>query len=111
MRQGVVEHLKARKNLDLDLSAMQVEVTAVSFRENEADATISFVPKGASPAQGMSMKYTLVRNGSAWQVKQKAEATGNPHSGGPAAPPAALPGGTALPPGHPPMPSAGDAKK
>jgi hypothetical protein len=111
VRQGVVDHLKARKNLDLDLSSMQVEVTAVSFRENEADATISFVPKGGSPAQGMSMKYTLVRNGAAWQVKQKAEATNNPHSGGSTAPPAEVPGGATLPPGHPPMPSTEGAKK
>ena len=109
VRQGVVNHLQARKNLDLDLSSMQVEVTAVTFRENEADATVSFVPKGGSPAAGMSMKYTLVRNGAAWEVKQKAEATNNPHSGGAVAPPPVEPGATTLPPGHPPMPSTGGA--
>lgn len=111
VRQSVVDHLKARKNLDLDLSSMQVDVTAVTFRENEAEATVSFVPKGASPAQGMSMKYTLVRSGDAWQVKQKAEATNDPHSGGAVAPPAGAPGGAVLPPGHPPMPPAGGEKK
>lgn len=125
VRQGVVDHLKARKNLDLDLSSMQLEVTAVTFRENEADAEVSFVPKGGTAAQGMSMKYTLERKGDAWAVKQKAEATNNPHSGGAMAPPAGMPGampgampggmpgaggaggGTQLPPGHPPMPPMG----
>jgi len=119
VRQGVVDHLKARKNLDLDLSSMQLEVTAVTFRENEADATVSFVPKGASASQGMSMKYTLVRSGDVWQVKQKAETTNSPHSGGAvanphgaeSAQPGAAPAGSALPPGHPPMPSTGGEKK
>ncbi|MEP7367772.1 MAG: hypothetical protein ABI972_31310 [Acidobacteriota bacterium] len=111
VRQGVVEHLKARKNLDLDLTSMQLEVTAVTFRENEADATVSFVPKGASASQGMSMKYTLVREGSVWKVKQKAESTNNPHSGGMSAPPMSPPEGSALPPGHPPMPPTGGARK
>jgi hypothetical protein len=116
VRQGVVDHLKARKNLDLDLSSMQLEVTAVTFRENEADAEVSFVPKGGTAAQGMTMKYTLERKGDAWAVKQKSEATNNPHSGGAMAPPAGMPGATpggmpgagggmSLPPGHPPMPS------
>ena len=111
VRQGIVDHLKARKNLDLDLSSMQVEITGLMFRENEADATVSFVPKGASPAQGMSMKYTLVREGDAWKVKQKAESTNNPHTGGAMAPPAGGAGGLNLPPGHPPMPSTGGSKK
>jgi hypothetical protein len=111
VRQGIVDHLKARKNLDLDLSSMQLEITALTFRENEAEATVSFVPNGAAPSQGMSMKYTLVREGSAWKVKQKAEATNNPHTGGGAAVPGMPPGGAVLPPGHPPMPESGGAKK
>jgi hypothetical protein len=98
VRQGVIDHLKARKNLDLDMSAMQVDVSSVTFRENEADATVSFVPKGGSPSQGMTMKYTLERAGSGWKVKQKAEATNSPHSDGGAAPPTGE-----MPPGHPPI--------
>lgn len=99
VRQGVIDHLQARKNLDLDMSAMQVEVSSVTFRENEADATVSFVPKGGSPSQGMTMKYTLERAGDGWKVKQKAETSNNPHSGGGAMPP---PSGE-MPPGHPPI--------
>ncbi len=100
---------------------MQLEVTSVIFRDNEAEATVSFVPKGAAPSQGMSMKYTLVREGDSWKVKQKAEATNSPHSGGAVSnpheggmgtlPPPAGGGGAELPPGHPPMPSTGGAKK
>lgn len=121
VRQGVVDHLKARKNLDLDLSSMQLEVTSVIFRDKEADATVSFVPKGAAPSQGMSMKYTLVREGGSWKVKQKSETTNNPHSGGAVTnpheggmgtvPPPGAGGGAELPPGHPPMPSTGGGKK
>ena len=100
VRLGVVEHLQSRKNLDLNLSAMQVEVTAVTFRENEADASVSFVPKGGNASQGMSMKYTLVRDGATWKVKQKAESTNNPHSSGTPAPSGAA---GEMPPGHPPI--------
>jgi len=92
VRQGIIDHLSARKGLDLDMSAMDVDVTSVAFRENEADATVSFRPKGAKGG-GMQMKYTLERKGNLWAVKSKAEAGGSPHGGG----------GGDLPPGHPPM--------
>jgi len=100
IRQGVIDHLSARKGLDLDLSAMEVEVSSVSFRENEADATVSFKPKGGEGG-GMQMKYTLERKADKWAVKTKAEAGGSPHGmsdphGG------AAPGGE-LPQGHPPV--------
>jgi len=93
VREGVVEYLQARKNLDLDMSAMQVDVSAVTFREKEAEATVTFVPKGGSASQGMTMKYQLEREGGKWKVKQKAE----PGGGGHGAPPAGMP------PGHPPV--------
>ncbi len=95
IRQGVLDHLSSRKGLDLDLKAMDVEVTNVSFRATEADATVSFRPKGSSGAAVMEMKYTLTRKGDQWAVKSKAEAGANPHT----AP--AEQGG--LPPSHPPM--------
>lgn len=98
VREGVVEYLRARKNLDLDMSAMQLDVSAVTFREKEAEATVTFVPKGGSASQGMTMKYQLERDGDKWKVKQKAEPAGAGH----AVPPADMP------PGHPPV---GDGKK
>jgi hypothetical protein len=102
VRKGVVEHLSNRKNLDLDLSAIDLEITSVAFRENEADATVSFRPKGApASSAGMQMKYTLERSGNEWKVKSKAEVGGDPHGapnphGGGDAP-------SSLPPGHPPL--------
>ncbi len=96
IRQGVIEHLSGRAGLDV--KAMQVDVTSVTFRENEADAVVSFRPKGVSdPGAGMQMQYTLEKKGDRWVVKGKRESGTSPHGGAPA-----TPGGT-LPPGHPPM--------
>ena len=93
VRQAVLEHLSSRKGLDLNMGAMDLEVGDVSFRADEADATVSFRVKG-SQTSAMTMKYLLVREGSQWKVKPKADgAPGNPH--GVAAP-------VELPPGHPP---------
>ena len=75
---------------------MDLDVSDVSFRTGEADATVSFRAKGSQTA-AMTIKYGLVREGSGWKVKPKAAAEGggaNPHGGG----------GMALPPGHAPVP-------
>lgn len=105
VRQGVIDHLSGRAGLDL--GSMNIEVTSVTFRGDEADATVSFQAKGANdPASGMQMQYTLERKGNRWAVKAKAGAGGgmhgeggmmpeNPHGAGEA------PSGD-LPPGHPP---------
>lgn len=120
VRQGVIDYLAARTNLNM--SSMDVNVTAVTFKGNEADATVSFAPRGAAAAgQGMSMRYTLERQGSRWVVKGRGDSgdhgrgmgadPANPHS---AMPP--MPGGSGaspsgdLPPGHPPVPGP-DKKK
>lgn len=94
VRQGVIDHLSSRPGLTIDLNAMNIEVTSVSFRQNEADATVSFRPKGGSAGAGMEMRYTLERKGDRWAVKGKAEAAGAPHGSG-------MGGG--MPSGHPPM--------
>lgn len=117
VRQGVIDHLGARKGLDLDLSSMDVDVSSVTFRSNEADAVVSFKPRGSSGAGGMQMNYTLERDGNRWKVKSKAESGANPH--GAAAEGAANPHGggapatgSQMPPDHPPvqMPKPGSAK-
>ena len=98
VRQGVITHLA--NNSGLDLSSMDIEVASVVFRENEADATVSFRPKGSTdPSAGMQMNYTLERQGDRWVVKSKAEG-GSPHSGG-------MTGGGEMPQGHPPMGGSG----
>lgn len=105
VRQGVIEYLSKRANLNV--SGMNVVVTSLIFRQNEADAVVSITAKGAAAGQGMSMRYTLERQGAQWVVKNKAEAGGSPHSAGGANPHgrAAPEMGGALPPGHPPVDS------
>ena len=98
VKQGVVDHLSSRT--DLNMSQMQVVVTAVSFRENEADATVSFRPKGGGASSGIEMKYTLERKDNRWVVKGKAS---SPHG---QMPPPGMQNpvpGQSMPPGHPPM--------
>jgi hypothetical protein len=100
--QGVMEHLT--KNTGLDLTSMDVEITSLSFRGGEADALVSFRPKGSGDP-GMQMKYTLESKDAKWAVKGRAESGSSPHSGTPAAP------GGQLPAGHPPInPPSGQTK-
>lgn len=99
VRQAIVEHLG--KNSGLDLSAMDMDVTKVDFQGEQATAMVSFKPK-ASPDAGMSMNYTLKREGSKWAVQK---AAGGGHGGAlnePSQSVAPAPGGN-LPPGHPPV--------
>lgn len=97
VRQGILDYLAKRP----DLVAMDVNVASVAFRKDEADATVYFRAKDGPPESGMQMKYILERKGNQWVVKGRASSGGtasNPHE-------AAAPGTSALPPGHPPVPS------
>ena len=99
VRKAVLAHLSSRQGLDLNMEAMDLDVGDVSFRTDEADATVSFRAKGSQTA-AMTIKYSLVRDGRGWKVKPKAAAEGggaNPHGGGGG-------GGMELPPGHAPVP-------
>jgi hypothetical protein len=87
---ALVEHLS--KVSGLNMSQMKMDVGSVAFRENEVDATVTFVPNGMDPSQGMQMVYTLERKGDTWAVKSK---RGGMHDT--TAPP------TAMPPAHPPV--------
>ena len=105
IRKGVMEYLAKRSSVNLE--TMQVEVASVNFRENEADAVVSFKPKGSNdPASGMKMSYTLERKGDQWVVKGRSgKGGGSPHGEG-----AGMPGGMGamgggeMPPAHPPIP-------
>jgi hypothetical protein len=101
VRQGVIDYLSKRANLNV--AAMNVVVTSLIVRQNEADAVVSITAKGANAGSGMSMKYSLARQGDRWVVKDKAEAGGSPHSAAGANPHGgtAPPMGGTLPPGHP----------
>jgi hypothetical protein len=109
VRQGVLAYLSKRS----DLLSMDVSVTNVIYRDNEATATVHLQAKGSSaPGSGMDMRYVLERKGNNWVVKGRAG--GEAHGQGMAAPPGAPPDGSpgsigampqTLPPGHPAIPN------
>jgi hypothetical protein len=113
VRQAVIDYLNQRS--DLNMSQMTVDVTSVSFRENEADATVSIRLKGGSAEQGMGMRYTLERKGDRWEVKGKSGTGGAPAHGSEMEGMPGGPGSGGMPPGHPPMggqpPKQGEPKK
>ncbi|HVT95561.1 MAG TPA: hypothetical protein VHD76_22110 [Bryobacteraceae bacterium] len=104
VKAGILKYLAKRT----DLSEMDVSVSAVSFQQKEANATVHFQAKGTTnPAEGLEMKYILERQGDEWVVKgreggaDRAAGMGaNPH--GLAADPHGM--GATLPPGHPAIP-------
>jgi hypothetical protein len=118
VRQGVVSYLAKRS----DFLAMEVSVTSVAFRQDEATASVHFQAKGNNaPGAGMNMQYVLERKGSEWVVKGRA-GSGAPHAGMPqggSMPPGGLGAGPGtgsgsigampqtLPPGHPSVPPGG----
>jgi hypothetical protein len=108
IRQAVITHLSKRG--DLTMSQMEVTVSNVTYKENEAEATIGFKPKGGGAASGMQMRYSLERKGGEWVVKGKADSGASPH--GAMAPGAGqgMPPAAELPPDHPPMGGAAPKK-
>jgi hypothetical protein len=100
VKQGVVRDL-AKK---FDMSKMDVIVDSVSFRDKEADATVTFAVKGGSASQGMTMNYVMERHDDGqWYIKSRASATtpGEPAVGSPDAATSATGSQSSLPPGHP----------
>ena len=111
VRQGIMNYLAKRS----DLLAMDVKVTSVAFRQNEATAMVRFQARNnSSPNAGMTMQYVLERKGSEWVVRGRAG--GDAHTGMPQGAPGApgVPGAPGangsgsigampqtLPPGHP----------
>jgi hypothetical protein len=99
-----------------DLLSMDVSITNVSYRGNEATATVHLQAKGSNlPGSGMDMRYLLERKGNDWVVKGRAggETHGQGMSGHPGGPPsgqAGEPGSIGampqtIPPGHPAIPT------
>jgi len=115
VKQGVQTYLAKRP----DLLAMDVNVTSVAYRQDEATATVHFQAKGdKSPNTGMDMQYVLKRNGNQWVVKGRAGADAHGAQGMPQgmAPGGAAPQGGSigampqtLPPGHPTVGAGGSA--
>lgn len=98
MQKAVVEYLAGRSGISVD--SMDIEVTSVTFRGNEADAQVSFRAKGSTDASNlMQMKYVLEQKDGKWVVKGRSgmsEHGGQTGGSGTEAMPA-------MPPNHPPM--------
>ncbi len=90
VRQAVIDYVGGR---GLNVAAMNIEVTAVNLSGGRGEANVSFTPKSAPGAQGMSMIYTIEQQGDRWVVTGRKEAGGAPHGGG------SMPGGMANPHG------------
>ena len=91
VRKAILDHLADR---GMNVQAMQVDIVSVTFRQNEADASVSFRTTGAQGGPGMNMNYTLEKKGSAWAVKARADSGGSPHGAA-----GQMPG--SMPPEHP----------
>jgi len=80
----------------LDLNALDVTTTSVTFEKNKAYATVAFHPKN-DPAvdSGMTMRYTLEARDGQWVVVNVADSQGHGMAGHGSA------SSDALPPGHP----------
>ena len=97
VRQGVIRDISKSFNV----ANMDVSVDAVSFRDKEADATVTFTLKGGSKDQGMTMKYVMERHDdNQWYIKSRA-GQGVVSGAGPST------GAVAMPAGHPGMGGAG----
>ncbi len=94
VQEAILNRLEARSGLNLD--ALDVTTTAVSFDKNMAYATVAFHQKGDTRLNsGMVMKYTLENRGGKWVVVSVGDSQGRSLT-------APVPTrGNELPPGHP----------
>jgi hypothetical protein len=123
IRDGINQHLASLKTINL--SAMNMDVTNVSVQGNQAQAQVEFRPKsGGAPGARMQVSYSLEKQNGMWVVQNTQAMGGSIQHPGPGANPNMIPsspssgsmpnfhdlvpggaggGGTALPPGHPPV--------
>jgi hypothetical protein len=110
VRQGVLDHLA---QVQLNVASMNVEVTSVQFNGDQAQATVTFTPKGGTAAQSMTMQYQMAKKDGRWAVVGRKDAGSSPHGGGampPAAPGAENPHGVGKMPSPEDLPPAGQKK-
>jgi hypothetical protein len=104
VRQGVLDYLATK---GMTPATMDINVTAVTFNGNKADATVSFAAKGSGVGQ-MSLPYRLEMKDNKWTVVGRGDASQHgggmvPQGGAPqgAAPGGASPHGAMGAPGSP----------
>ncbi len=108
VKEGIIKDI-AKK---VDVGSMDINVDSVSFSQNEADAQVSFMPKGGARSQAITMSYVMERQGDEWRIKSRNMNAHNEEQPGQTALPPGHPGvsgtlqpGTPLPPGHPQVPN------
>jgi len=92
VRQAIIQRVSKSMSLD----QMDVNVTSVSFHGDQADAVVSFAPKGM-PSSPVTFQYNLERHGSGWVVKGHAQSANHGGGMGQTDPQAGMPAG------HPPV--------
>jgi hypothetical protein len=96
VRQGVIDHLA---QAGLNVAGMDVTIRSVQIHGNQADAAVTFTPKGGNPAQGMQMTYLMDQKDGKWVVVSREDSgqhggqhgSANEGRGSTAAPPAVNP--------------------
>jgi len=105
VRADLMDYLSKRTGLDLE--SLDIDLTKVTFQNDQAKATVSFRPKGDTSIQGgMVMIYTLAPKEGHWVVIGRSDSQGHGFGGTPAEPnnlPPGHPPANGLPPGHPPV--------
>ena len=91
VRQGVLDYLATK---GMTAAAMDINVTAVKFNGDKADATVSFAAKGTGAGQ-MTIQYHLALKDNKWAVVGRQDAS--QHGGAAQLPPGAAPQGSAMP--------------
>jgi hypothetical protein len=96
VRQGVLDYLATK---GMTAAAMDINVTAVKFNGDKADATVSFAAKGTGAGQ-MTIQYHMALKDNKWAVVGRQNAS--QHGAGQMPPGGAMPGampGGAMPGG------------
>lgn len=105
VRQGILDYLATK---GMSTTAMDINVAAVKFNGDKADATVTFAAKGSGAGQ-MTIQYHLEMKDNKWAVVGKADA--GQHGAGQALPGAPPPGGGAANPHGGAIPAAGGGGK
>ena len=98
VRQAVVEYLGGH---GFNVSAMNIDVTAVNVSADRGEANVSIATKTAPGVPAMSIVYLIEQRGAKWVVTGRKQTGGMPHGH------AAMPGGAVNP--HGAMPPGGMA--
>jgi hypothetical protein len=98
VQEAIINRIEARSGLDV--KALDITTTSVTFDKNMAYATVAFHPKGDTTLNGgMTMKYTLEARDGKWNVVNVGDSQGHTQGHGMSA----NGPGASLPPGHPPV--------